>query len=477
MWYVAERLMGTRLICLWLGILLLCCCQPSQQKNVPEQQADTAIAIQSNLDEVTRKEGTSTDTEGDGMTHVPDSFKRFIDSLPEWTADTIGTMDIFYCDADMTPEYAEKFEMRNRLEEEESISVSPQFMYKVTLEGCYVIFVEKQVLGCTTTDGFYAGRWTHSIMTCTKDGQMIEKMDLGNNFTGHRGYCHIKGTRSPLRLEVENVYYVVGNGEKWRAPQPSRICRMEYLVNPKNGLISRDTLAVYDCDRYIGKQGQDVWKNLKGRATKNRRKSNTTDYHRPQTVMEWIECFPEWTADSISEHIFDASGLVAEDVAFPKEFRHVAGQDSARQEIIDVRYGHRITTDSLYLLFARKVCTRRNPSDNLVEESFFAQTLMVYSHDGQLREQYDVTRNLPSKNRTHVSGFRKPFRLHVKEATLLEHDYERTHYIPVLYRETEWSVTQEGTIGTTILLEEKCRWYPYKHPGTCEPWYEQMSPL
>ena len=156
MWYVAERLMGTKLICLWLGILLLCCCQPSQQKNVPEQGTDTEATTQGNQDETPKTGNTSANAENGSTTHVPDSFKRFIDSLPEWTADTIGTRDIFYCDADITPEYAEKFEMRNRLEEEESISVSPQFMYKVTLEGCYVIFVEKQVLGCTTTDGFYA---------------------------------------------------------------------------------------------------------------------------------------------------------------------------------------------------------------------------------------------------------------------------------------------------------------------------------
>lgn len=260
---------------------------------------------------------------------------------------------------------------------------------------------------------------------------------------------------------------------------PSRICRLEYRVNPKDGHISRDTLAVHDCDRYVGEQGESVWKNMTARLTKNRSKGDAiaTAYRRPQTVREWIDCFPEWTADSISEHIFDAAGIVSEGVVFPKEFHPVAGQDTALQQVIEMRYGHRITTDSLYILFARKVCSRRNPSDSLIPESFTTHTVLVYSHDGQQKDWHDVTRNFQSKNRTHVSGSRKPFRLHVKEATLLEHDYEHTHYIPVLFRETEWRTTQAGTLATDTLLEEKCRWYPYKHPGVCEPWYEQLSSL
>lgn len=462
---------------MWLGLLLLWSCQSGQQKNVPEQGTYTTEAIWDKQDEKPRMGCMSLDKKDEMITHVPDGFKQFIDVLPEWTADSIGTRDIFYCDIDMTPEYSGRFEMRNKLEEKKSISVSPVFLYKVTLDNCYVIFVEKQVWGCPTSDGFYTGRWTHSIMTCTKDGQMIEKMDLGNNFTEYRGFSHISGTRSPLRLDVKNVYYVVGNGERWRAPQPSRICRMEYRVNTKNGHINQDTLAVYDCDRYIGERGQDVWKNLKERVTKSQRKGNATDYRFPQTAREWINNFPEWTTDTISEHIFDASGLVPEEVVFPQKFRPVAEKDSARQQRIEMRYGHRITTDSLYILFARKICNRRNPSDSLVPESFSTQTVMVYSHDGQLKDWYDVTRNLPSMNRTQVSGCRRPFRLQVKEATLLKHDYEHTHYIPVNFRKIEWRVTQEGTLASDTLLEGKCRWYPYKHPGVCEPWYEQLSPL
>ncbi|MCH5168239.1 MAG: hypothetical protein J1F27_01255 [Prevotellaceae bacterium] len=463
----------------WFSALLLWNCQPGQPQRVSEQGSDTTKTIRSKQNERAGMEDKTLDTEGERAAQVPDGFKQFIDFLPEWTGDTIRTGDIFNYDADMAPEYAERFEMRNKFEEKESVDVSPLFLYKITLDNCYVIFVEKETWGCPTADGFYAGRRTHAMMTCTKGGQMIEKVDLGNHFIGHRGFCHIRGTRSPLRLEVKNVYYVVGNGEKWRAPQPSRICQIEYRVDPKNGHISQDTLAIYDCDRYIGKQGQSIWKNLTERMEKSHRKGNATAnaYRRPQTIEEWIDCFPEWTADSISEHIFDATGIVSEEVVFPKEFRPVAEQDSARQQIIEMRYGHRITTDSLHILFARKICRQRNRSDSLVPESFFTQTVMVYSHDGQLRDWYDVTRNFPSTNRTHVSGCKSPFRLHVKTVELLKHDYEHTHYIPVCYRDIEWRVAQEGILTTDTLMEEKCRWYPYKHPGVCEPWYEQLSPL
>ena len=458
----------------WFGLLLLLSCQSGQQKNTPEQSIDTVEAMRTNQDEML---WMGPDTEDKTATQVPDNFNQFVGSLPEWTADTIGKRDIFYSDADTEQEYAGMFDMRNRLEEKESISVSSRFLYKVSLENCYVIFVEKMVSGCPTANGFYTGRWTHSMMTCTKDGKMIEKIDLGNNYIDNIGSCLIRGTRLPLRLEVEQVYFVVGNGERWRAPQPSRICRMAYHVNPQNGRIIQDTLSVYDCDRYIGERGQNIWKNLKERVAKSQRKGNAADYRCPQTVKEWIACFPEWTSDSISEHIFDAHGLVPEETVFPIYFHPIAGQDSAQRQIIEMRYGHRITTDSLYILFARKVCKRRSPSDSSVLEPFFTQTVMVYSREGQLKSWCDVTRNLPSMNRTYVYGRRKPFCLHVKEATLLKHDYKHTHYIPVLFKELEWRITYEGTLVMDTLWEEKCRWYPYKHPGVCEPWYKQLSLL